>query len=73
MTTATRVSAAQRRAGFHLGRIAAAGTLRVRTWKAAGWLIAEAKRRPREEWEHTIGQVAELARVLNGRNHDDGE
>jgi hypothetical protein len=66
-------TAAERREVFHEDRIAAAGTIRARAWKAVGWLVAEGRRRPQLEWEDAVEQIVESARELNRRNQDDGQ
>lgn len=62
---------AERRRDYHQGLIDDSARLATRIWRAAGWLVSEAKRRPVDEQGEAVDQLVEIARDLNGRNADD--
>lgn len=59
---------AARRRDFHQDQVATATSIKGRLWRAAGWLSAEGKRRPPEEFEVAVRQVVSLAEELSERN-----
>jgi hypothetical protein len=72
MATGTATAATNRR-DYHQRRIADAAGFRSRLWRAAGWVVAEGRRRPDMEMDAVVDEIVTIAKRLNGRNADDDE
>lgn len=66
--TTRRQRSAQKRRNWHERQIADAADWRQRIWRAAGWIVAEARRLADSDRNHLIGRLVAVAYELNERN-----
>jgi hypothetical protein len=60
--------AANNRRSYHEAQVMAGRSERVRLWKAAAWIVAEAKHRPDDEIDDLTNRLLAIAVELNGRS-----